>query len=169
MNPELVVTLVVAIIGSGGISSVVTTILSARKHRAEADQLRQQIEESRADTKIKIDEHFQNQMIELTQTYQKEFENYRKEIEDLRLQNTALKNQVNELSNQINQLMSWVVYDSMRYQEWLEQELVKARPDILFPEFRKPPKFVQHYMDDNNDAPDTPPAGYSQPPASELQ
>ena len=162
MNLEGLIGLVVAVIGSGGISSVITTILQAKKHTVETEQLRQQVEESRVETKIKLDEHFQEQMVQLTKTYQNEFENYRTEIENLRTQNQELAKQVTDLSAKINQLMSWVVYDSMRYQDWLEQELLKREPEIIFPTFRKPPKFVQSYMDDNDDAPDVPPIGYSE-------
>jgi hypothetical protein len=50
----------------------------------------------------------------------------------------------------------------MRYQEWLETELLKRDPNIQFPKFRKPPKFVQKFMDENNDAPDIPPQGFTE-------
>ena len=98
-------------------------------------------------------------MLELSDTYKKEFESRTEELKELRQQNELLeqrlKQQVGNLETQINQLMSWVVYDSMRYQEWLEKELLAREPNIQFPKFRKPPKFVQQFMDAENDAPDT--------------
>jgi LAS superfamily LD-carboxypeptidase LdcB len=162
MSIETITALIVAVIGSGGISTVITTILSAKKHRAETDQLRQQICDAQADTKIKIDEHIHKQMLEITETYKREFENRSDEINELREQNERLTKQVKDLNDQINQLMSWVVYDSMRYQEWLERELLQKDPNIQFPTFRKPPKFVQKYMDEYDDAPDTPPQGFTE-------
>lgn len=162
MSIEQVVALIVAVLGSGGLSSIVTNVMSTKRHKAETDQLRQQIEDSRADTKIKLDEHIQKQMMELSDTYKKQFDDRNAEIKELHKQNELLKKQVDDLSNQINQLMSWVVYDSMRYQEWLERELLQQNPNIQFPNFRKPPKFVQKYMDQDDDAPDVPPQGFNQ-------
>ena len=160
-DTEQITTIILAVIGSGGLSSAVTSFLSRKKNAAEIDQLRQQITDNEADTKIKIDEHIQKQMLELSTTYKREFESRTAEIKELRKQNDLLKKQVTDLSNEINQLMSWVVYDSMRYQEWLENELLQREPNIQFPKFRKPPKFVQTFLDANSDAPDNPPHGYS--------
>lgn len=160
MNVDIVA-LIVAIVGSGGISSGIATLLAARKHKVEIEQLRQQVEDSKADTKIKIDEHVQKQMIELNNTYKQEFEERRKELDQLHENNVHLKQQVETLSSQISQLMSWVVYDSMRYQEWLEDELVKRDPKIVFPTFRKPPKFVEEYLTNETDAPNSTPVGFS--------
>ena len=160
MNVDITA-LIVAIVGSGGISSAIATLLAARKHKVEIEQLRQQVEDSKADTKIKIDEHVQKQMIELNNTYKQEFEERRKELDQLHENNVHLKQQVETLSSQISQLMSWVVYDSMRYQEWLEDELVKRDPKIVFPTFRKPPKFVEEYLTNEADAPNSTPVGFS--------
>lgn len=162
MSIETITTLIVAIIGSGGISSVIASFLSAKRHKAEVEQLRQQIQDAEADTKIKIDEHIHQQMLSITETYKHEFDNRNDEIKQLREQNEALSKQVRDLNDQINQLMSWVVYDSMRYQEWLEHELLQRQPDIQFPKFRKPPKFVQNFMNKDSDAPDTPPQGFTE-------
>lgn len=164
MGIEQIAALLVAIIGSGGLSSIVTTVMTSKRHKAETDQLRQQIEDSRVDTKIKLDEHIQKQMMELSDTYRKQFDDRNAEIRELHKQNELMKKQVEDLSNQINQLMSWVVYDSMRYQEWLERELLQKEPGIQFPNFRKPPKFVQRFMDGDDDAPDVPPQGFTQDP-----
>jgi chromosome segregation ATPase len=101
-------------------------------------------------------------MLEISDTYKKEFESRTEELKELREQNDMLKQQVTNLESQINQLMSWVVYDSMRYQEWLEKELLSREPDIQFPKFRKPPKFVQRFMDEDIDAPDTPPQAFTE-------
>jgi len=154
--------LIIAVLGSGGLSTLITSLMSRKKNATEIEQLRQQISDNEASTKIKMDEHIQKQMLELSTTYKHEFESRTTEIKELRKQNDLLKQQVSNLETQINQLMTWVAYDSMRYQEWLETELLKRDPDIRFPKFRKPPKFVQKFMDENNDAPDTPPQGFTE-------
>ena len=155
MNVDITA-IIIAIVSSGGISSVIASLLAARKHKIEMEQLKQQVEDDKTDTKIKIDEHVQKQMLELNNAYKQEFEERRKELDQLHENNSNLKKQVDILSTQISQLMSWVVYDSMRYQEWLEAELLKRDPEIQFPNFRKPPKFVYDYLSDESDAPDSP-------------
>lgn len=146
MNIENLTALIIAVIGSGGISSAIATLLAARKHKVEIEQIKQQVENDKVDTKIKIDEHVQKQMMDLNNSYKEEFEKRRKEIEELHEINSKLKQQVEALSLQIDQLMSWVVYDSTRYQEWLENELLNRDPDIKFPNFRKPPKFLNDFI-----------------------
>jgi len=165
-DTEQITALIIAVLGSGGVGSVITTIFQRKKNAAEIEQLRQQVSDAEADTRIKIDDHIQKRMLELSDTYKKEFESRTEELKELRQQNELLeqrlKQQVGNLETQINQLMSWVVYDSMRYQEWLEKELLAREPNIQFPKFRKPPKFVQQFMDAENDAPDTPPQGFTE-------
>ena len=161
-DAQQITALIIAVLGSGGLSTLITSLMSRKKNATEIEQLRQQISDNEASTKIKMDEHIQKQMLELSTTYKHEFESRTTEIRELRKQNDLLKQQVSNLETQINQLMTWVAYDSMRYQEWLETELLKRDPDIRFPKFRKPPKFVQKFMDENNDAPDTPPQGFTE-------
>lgn len=162
IDTEQITTLIIAVLGSGGVGSIVASIFQRKKNAAEIEQLRQQVSDAEADTRIKIDDHIQKRMLELSDTYKKEFESRTEELKELREQNDMLKQQVTNLESQINQLMSWVVYDSMRYQEWLEKELLSREPDIQFPKFRKPPKFVQRFMDEDIDAPDTPPQAFTE-------
>jgi cell division protein FtsB len=162
IDTEQITALIIAVLGSGGVGSIVASIFQRKKNAAEIEQLRQQVSDAEADTRIKIDDHIQKRMLELSDTYKKEFESRTEELKELREQNDMLKQQVTNLESQINQLMSWVVYDSMRYQEWLEKELLSREPDIQFPKFRKPPKFVQRFMDEDIDAPDTPPQAFTE-------
>ena len=162
IDTEQITALIIAVLGSGGVGSIVASIFQRKKNAAEIEQLRQQVSDAEADTRIKIDDHIQKRMLELSDTYKKEFESRTEELKELREQNDMLKQQVTNLESQINQLMSWVVYDSMRYQEWLEKELLSREPDIQFPKFRKPPKFVQRFRDEDIDAPDTPPQAFTE-------
>ena len=143
---EHVVTIVLAFISSGALVSFITHMFDRKKSNAEVEQLRQQIEADRAETQIRIDDYIRDQLINLTETHKKEAEQRREEIAQLQKQNDALQKQVTELTTQINQVLSWISYDMLSYQRWLETELTKLNPDIDLPEYRKPPKFVSDYL-----------------------
>ena len=153
---ERVIEIVIAVITSGVLGTVVTHILGRRRYRAEIDALR-------ADNQIKIDEHIKQQFMELADSYKQESDERKAEIEELQRQNKELINQVSQfqkqvgtLETEIEQLMAWVTYDMLHYQNWIEKELVKLKPDVEFPEFRKPPKFVQKYMEEHGLSIDSP-------------
>lgn len=151
---ENIVQIVLAVIGSGVLTSIATALIGKRKYNAEVDELRQQIEAANTDNQIKIDEHIQSQFMELAESYKAETAARKQEMEELRRQNNELMNQqtefrkqVTDLENQIRNLMSWVTYDMLSYQNALEKELLRLNPDIKFPPYRKPPKFVQEFID----------------------
>ena len=144
---ENITTIILAIISSGALVSLITHIFDRKKSQAEVEKLRQEIENSRADTRIKIDEYIKQQLIQLTETHKRESEDRREEIAELQRQNDALQKQVSELTGQISQVLSWISFDMISYQKWLESELTKINPDIDLPEYRKPPKFVREYIE----------------------
>ena len=143
---ENAVTIILAFISSGALVSLITHMFDRRKSLAEVEELRQQIEANRADTKIRIDEYIRDQLINLTETHKKESEERRQEITELQHQNDLLQKQVSELTSQINQVLSWISYDMLAYQRWLETELGKVNPNIDLPKYRKPPKFVEEHL-----------------------
>lgn len=162
---DKILELLVAILGSGAITTIIASLLSKRKYNAEIDQLKQQIDAARTDDRIKIDEHIQAQFMEIADVYKEQTNHFKEEIVELRKQNSSLirqitdcQKQINDLNNDIDQLMSWVVYDALHYQKWLEKELLKAKPDVQFPEYRKLPKFVSEriaqYLETNNTSTD---------------
>lgn len=149
--------LIVAILGSGTVATIITHVMNKRKYSAEVDELRQQIDAARTDDRIKIDEHIQSQFMEIAESYKLEIAERKKEMDELRKQNVELLNQVNEFNKQINELntqidqfMSWFAYDMMGYLSWIEKELLKSNPGVQLPSYRKPPKFVQEYLEANN-------------------
>ena len=149
--------LIIAILGSGTVATIITHIMNKRKYSAEVDELRQQIDAARTDDRIKIDEHIQSQFMEIAESYKLEIAERKKEMDELRKQNVELLQQVNEFSKQINdlntqidQFMSWFAYDMMGYLSWIEKELLKSNPGVQLPSYRKPPKFVQEYLEANN-------------------
>jgi predicted nuclease with TOPRIM domain len=150
---ENIVQIVLAVIGSGVLTSIVTAFIGKRKYDAEVDELRQQIEAANTDNQIKIDEHIQAQFMELAETYKAETAARKQEMEELRRQNNELidqqnqfRTQITDLENQIHKLMTWVTYDMLSYQSELEQELLRLNPDVKLPSYRKPPKFVQEFI-----------------------
>lgn len=149
--------LIIAILGSGTVATIITHVMNKRKYSAEVDELRQQIDAARTDDRIKIDEHIQSQFMEIAESYKLEIAERKKEMDELRKQNVELLQQVNEFSKQINdlntqidQFMSWFAYDMMGYQTWIEKELLKSNPGVQLPSYRKPPKFVQEYLEAND-------------------
>lgn len=143
---EHVVTIILAVISSGALVSLITHIFDRKKTMVEVEQLRQQVETNRAETQIRIDDYIKDQLIHLTETHKKESEERREEITKLQIQNDVLQKQVTELTTQINQVLSWISYDMLTHQRWLENELRKSNPELDIPEYRKPPKFVETYL-----------------------
>ena len=130
----MIVAIVTTIIGSGGIASLITSILSSRKYRAEAHSLEQQIEVARKESEQKTNEYIRSQLKELSETH-------KKESDDLRNQNKELFDKIASLHDQINELMTWIVVDNNSYRTWLENELRKLNPTIEFPRCRPAPGF----------------------------
>lgn len=129
MEPNTWIAIIGAVLGSGGITALVTTFLSARKYRAEANQIEQ---ESRKE----MDKYVNDKLKEVT-------EMYIKETKELKESNENLNKQINELQSKLQEIMSWVIYDNQNYRLWLETELRKVNPMIEFPRCSAPPKIYK--------------------------
>lgn len=141
-----IITIILALISSGALVSFITHVFDRKRSNAEVEQLRQQIDAARTDDKIKIDEYIKKQLMEITESYRKEAEDRRIELSQLKAQNDDLQKQIGELTSQINQVLTWISYDMLTYQDWLERELTDAKPGIKLPEYRRPPKFVRDFV-----------------------
>lgn len=149
---QIVIAIITAVLGSGGVATVLTTFLSNKKYKAEADMLKQQIEDARAESEHKANEYIRSQLKELSDTH-------KQESDDLRRQNRDLSERISALNDKINQLMTWVVIDNNSYRSWLENELRKLKPDIEFPKCRPAPGFNntsdetvdEHYVDEHEE------------------
>ncbi len=146
MDANLIMTVITTIIGSGGIASLITSLLSSRKYKAEARSLEQQIEAARQESEQKSVEYIRTQLKELSDTH-------KKESDELREQNRELSDKIASLNDQINQLMTWIVVDNNSYRTWLENELRKLNPTIEFPRCRPAPGFdtIIHRAAESND------------------
>jgi uncharacterized protein HemX len=145
---EIVVMIISALFGTGGITTIIVALLSFRKYKAEAKLIEQQAEDAQKESERKTNEYITNQLKELTDRHVSESEKYRNKIETLTAQNEKkideLKDQIAKLSQRVNQLMNWIIVDNNAYRTWLECELRKLKPDIKFPKCRPIPGFEDH-------------------------
>lgn len=136
---QIILTIISTVIGSGGIASGITALLSSKKYKAEAASLEQQIEAARLESEQKTNEYIRDQLKELSDTH-------KKESDELRCQNKELSDKINALNDRINQLMTWIVVDNNSYRNWLENELRKVNPTVEFPKCRPAPGFEENHI-----------------------
>ena len=142
---EIIVMIVSAVFGTGGITTIIVALLSFRKYKAQAKLIEQQAMDA-------PNEYITNQLKELTDRHVSESEKYRNKIETLTAQNEKkideLKDQIAKLSQRVNQLMNWIIVDNNAYRTWLECELRKVKPDIKFPKCRPIPGFEDYSQEE---------------------
>lgn len=145
---EAIAMIISAVVGSGGLASLVIALFSLRKYKAEAKLTEQQALDAQKESERKSNEYITSQLKELTERHAEESEKYRKKIEDMTTQNEAkikeLTEQINSLNNRVNQLMNWIIVDNNAYRTWLECELRKLKPDIKFPKCKPVPGFEDY-------------------------
>lgn len=142
-HTELILAIVSTVVGSGGIASAIVALLSVRKYKAEARILEQQVDTNRQETEQKVNEYIRTQLKELSDTH-------RAESDELRKQNRELGDKITVLNNRINQLMNWIIVDNNAYRSWLENELLKLKPDIGFPKCKPTPGFIDDSESDES-------------------
>ena len=149
---EIVVMIISALFGTGGITTIIVALLSFRKYKAEAKLIEQQAMDAQKESERKTNEYVTNQLKELADRHAAESEKYRNKIETLTAQNEKkideLKDQIAKLSQRVNQLMNWIIVDNNAYRTWLECELRKLKPDIKFPKCRPIPGFEDRSPDE---------------------
>ena len=149
---EIIVMIVSAVFGTGGITTIIVALLSFRKYKAEAKLIEQQAMDAQKESERKANEYITTQLKELTDRHAQESEKYRNKIEELTTQNenkiNTLSDQITKLSTRVNQLMNWIIVDNNAYRSWLECELRKVKPDIKFPKCRPVPGFEDHTIGD---------------------
>ena len=136
METSTIVTIIVAILGSGGLSALITSLVnakvSAKKGSADADKAEQEAIGLHVKNEITSVDYISQQLQTIT-------ENARKESDILRARNDELNNRINELNNKLQVVMTWIITDNQQYRQWLETELIKLKPDIIFPKCPPPP------------------------------
>lgn len=131
---EHIVSIVAAILGTGGITAVITALLSARKYRADARAVEQETDAARKRFESEMTEKLNRQFMELAEIH-------RKEYDAQRLQTKLLETQVTDLKDYINQLVSWIMTDNASYRNFLETKITQLVPDFEFPKTTPFPRF----------------------------
>lgn len=132
MSGENIVTLIVAVLGSGGLGAIITSILSARKYKAEANQMEQENYKSRKNFENEMNERINRQFAELAEIHKKEAQTQRE-------QSKLLEKQVADLKNQVMRLMSWIMTEDASYRSFLENEILRTNPNFVFPKLKPIP------------------------------
>ena len=129
-----IITLLIAVLGSGGLCSLVTAFMSRRKYKAEAAMVEADVEEKRKAAEREHMEYINKQLKDITETH-------KREAEESRALNRELNKRVGELESRLNKLMEWIVIDNNTHISWLETELKKYNPDVVIPPCRPAPGF----------------------------
>lgn len=132
MSVADIIALATAVIGSGGLSALITARITAKKAEAENRHTDQETEGIRIQNEITEMDYINKRLQEISEIS-------KKESETLRQKNEALNEKIAELNNKMQSLMEWIVCDNYQYRSWLENELRQVKPDVQFPETTKPP------------------------------
>lgn len=132
MDTATIIAIVGAILGSGGLTALITTILSARKYKADASAIEQQ-------TRREMDEYMNEKMKKLTDMYVTE-------TQELKKQNKELQKQINDLQVKLQELMSWIVHENYTNISMLKAKIKECDPNYVFPEMKP---FPNPWKDDD--------------------
>jgi septal ring factor EnvC (AmiA/AmiB activator) len=148
--------IIIGLGGGAGIGSVLTTIFSYRKFRAEAEKMR--VENTQTEMKYitsalkDINEETKRQFEEFKKSQKEEMdalkESHKAEIEDLKESNRILTKRIDVLNKRLASLMEWVTFDDARYRSWLENKIHELDPSIEFPELKDPPDVFDEIEDE---------------------
>ena len=141
---EFIIALVTAVVGSSGLSAIITTILSARKFRSEADRVQEETQSLRVQNEIAGIDYINKKLQEIT-------EQSNQQSNVLRARNDELNDRITELNFKLQAIMSWIMEDNQQYRLWLETRLKELDPDIEFPHCSAPPNVFGHDYDHNNE------------------
>lgn len=122
---QFILALIGTIIGSGGISAIVTALLSSRKYKAEALRMEQ-------DTHKDLDRYVNDKLREVTNMYIEE-------TQQLKHSNEQLHKQIDDLQDKLQMVMSWIVNENYTNISILRAKIQSLDPDFEFPEMKPCP------------------------------
>lgn len=122
---QFILALIGTIIGSGGISAIVTALLSSRKYKAEALRMEQ-------DTHKDLDRYVNDKLKEVTNMYIEE-------TQQLKHSNEQLHKQIGDLQDKLQMVMSWIVNENYTNISILRAKIQSLDPDFEFPEMKPCP------------------------------
>ena len=107
---QFIISIIGAVLGSGGIAAVITAILSTRKYKAEARRMEQ-------DTQKDLDRYVNDKLKEVTNMYINE----------------------EDLQDKIQSIMSWIINENYTNISILKAKIQSLDPNFEFPEMRPCP------------------------------
>lgn len=140
MDNTTIIAIITAVFGSSGLSAIVTGWVTHRKYKIDAIKAAEECSQIKSKTQL-------DEMKFINDRIQDINNKYRQESDELIKRNDEMSKRVSELNNKLQILIEWIMYDNQQYRQWLETELMKVRPDVVFPKCAPPPKIFQ---DNNN-------------------
>lgn len=137
MDNTTVITIITAVFGSSGLSAIITGWLTHRKYKIDAIKAAEECSQIKSKTQL-------DEMKFINDRIQEINNKYRQESDELTKRNDEMGKRVSELNNKLQTLIEWIMYDNQQYRQWLETELMKVRPDVVFPKCAPPPKIFQN-------------------------
>lgn len=137
MDNTTVIAIITAVFGSSGLSAIITGWLTHRKYKIDAIKTAEECSQIKSKTQL-------DEMKFINDRIQDINNKYRQESDVLTKRNDEMSKRVSELNNKLQTLIEWIMYDNQQYRQWLETELMKVRPDVVFPECTPPPKIFQN-------------------------
>lgn len=122
---QFILALIGTIIGSGGISAIVTALFSTQKYKAEALRMEQ-------DTQKDLDRYVNDKLRKVTNMYIEE-------TQQLKHSNEQLHKQIDDLQDKLQMVMSWIVNENYTNISILRAKIQSLDPDFEFPEMKPCP------------------------------
>ena len=140
MNTTLISAIIVAALGSGGVSAIITAILSRRKYESEAAKTESEAAKIKSEADAVVKQTNITGIDYINRKLQEITEQSSKEATELRIRNDELNERINNLNDRLQVVMSWIVDDNQHYRQWLETKLIELDPSIEFPKCAPPPQ-----------------------------
>lgn len=140
MNTTLISSIIVAALGSGGISAIITAILSRHKYESEAAKTESEAAKIKSEADAVVKQTDITGIDYINRKLQEITEQSNKEATELRNRNDELNERINNLNDRLQVVMCWIVDDNQHYRQWLETKLIELDPSIEFPMCAPPPK-----------------------------
>ena len=124
MNTTLISSIIVAALGSGGISAIITAILSRHKYESEAAKTESEAAKIKSEADAVVKQTDLTCIDYINRKLQEITEQSNKEATELRNRNDELTERINNLNDRLQVVMSWIVDDNQHYRQWLETKLI---------------------------------------------
>lgn len=129
----LIITIISAVLGTGGLSTLLNCLINAKKFKADARRTDEETDSIRRQSRISEMDFINSKLQEISK-------DARIESMDLRKRNDDLSLKINALNAQLQALMNWIISDNQKHRMWLENEIHKLNPDIEIPVCPNPPQ-----------------------------